>query len=52
MVVREQINNDSSIREAEKNIVLLRRDAQKPANEKNFVQLPTQASSAKQLSDA
>jgi hypothetical protein len=35
--------------EGVKNVVLLRRDAQKPANECNAVQLPDQASSIKHI---
>ncbi|KAM0873844.1 hypothetical protein ACQ4PT_037813 [Festuca glaucescens] len=47
--VRERIYNDLYSGEAVKNVVLLRRDAQKPANEYNAVQLPAQASSIKHI---
>jgi hypothetical protein len=41
--------NSAYTGEAVKNVVLLRRDAQKPANEYNAVQLPAQASSIKHI---
>jgi hypothetical protein len=47
--VRERICNDLYSGEAVKNVVLLRRDAQKTANEYNAVQLPAQASSIKHI---
>ena len=47
--MRERIFNDSAYGEAVKNVVLLRRDAQKPANENNAVQPPAQTSSIRQI---
>ncbi|CAM0950456.1 unnamed protein product [Alopecurus aequalis] len=38
--VRQQIHHDLSSRDAVKNVVLLRRDAHKPNNEHNVVELP------------
>lgn len=47
--MRERICNDLYSGEVVKNVVLLRRDAQKTANEYNGVQLPAQASSIKHI---
>ncbi|XP_051208114.1 uncharacterized protein [Lolium perenne] len=47
--VRKRIHNDSAYGEAVKNVVLLRRDAQNPANEYNTVHLPAEASSIKYM---
>jgi hypothetical protein len=47
--VRKRIHNDSAYGEAVKNVVLLRRDAQNPANQYNTVHLPAEASSIKYM---
>jgi hypothetical protein len=45
--MRKQMNYDSFYREAVKNVVLLKRDAQQPANEYTAFQQPEQPSLVK-----